>query len=453
MNMIKQLFYIGHFLLFFLLNTSTYAKEPPNIILLFVDDWGWMDVGYRNNKYVTPNINQLKEESMEFTRTYVSTPTCSPSRASILTGKEAVRMQMVRHIVHSNPDGSNDDKFSFWKKDPVQRPSINYLPLEEVTYAEALKEYGYYNAFFGKWHLGHTPYHPIHQGFDEQNGTTNWGHPKSYYPPYFKSGFGEMKEGEFLTDNLTNQTTSFIKDYDKEQPFMISLWYYGVHGPHVGKKEHLDLYKGLPKREQQYGAMVTAVDESVGQIREALKLKGLDENTIIILTSDQGGFFSQAPLSGGKIGGNTLGEGGARVPMLIHTPDPSNHKKEIDTPVSTIDIFPTLMEIASQKKYKNTGIQGVSLWSTINGKKKIKDRNLYFMRSYEDQYASVIQNDWKLVKYHSGKKTLFNIALDQSEKNDLYTVETKVAKELEDALLDWENEVYSTWEKVDPPIN
>ena len=140
----------------------------PNIVLLFVDDLGWADLGYRNSEFYTPNIDRLKEEGMDFQRAYIATPTCSPSRASILTGKEPIRMEMPRHIGHEDKFGRNTQKYSYWKTDPVQRNSINWLPLEEVTYAERLKDYGYYNMFIGKWHLGHEPFHPVQQGFDEQ---------------------------------------------------------------------------------------------------------------------------------------------------------------------------------------------------------------------------------------------------------------------------------------------
>lgn len=293
------------------------ADSPPNIVLLFVDDYGWADLGFRNPEFYTPNIDQLKEEGMEFSRAYVATPTCSPSRASLLTGKEPIRMEMPRHITYEDRYGRNTQKYNYWKTDPVQRNSINWLPLEEITYAERLKEYGYYNMFIGKWHLGHEPYYPVKQGFDEQYGTSNFGHPKQYYPPYFDdpNPLSETKD-EYLTDVLTNKAEDFIRNYDKDQPFMLSMWYYNVHSPFNGRKDLIERYKdlGWDDRYANYGAMVSAMDESVGRIREALKEKGIDKNTVVIFTSDQGGYFPNFPLRGGKIG-NTLGEGGARVPF------------------------------------------------------------------------------------------------------------------------------------------
>ncbi len=435
-------------LLLFSLANYMLAQQKPNIVLLFVDDYGWADVGYRNSIFQTPNIDQLKKESLDFNRAYIPTPTCSPSRASLLTGKEAVRMQMVRHIPNNPKFGFTKElrtnkPFSLWPKDPVQMKTRNWLPLEEVTYAERLKEYGYYNMFIGKWHLGHEPYHPIKQGFDNQYGTSNAGHPNSYYPPFFKhSDVLKNVQDEYLTDHLTDYAVDFISNYNKKNPFMLSFWYYNVHGPFVGHKKLVQKYlnQGLDKKFAQYAAMVEAMDNSVGKIREAINNKGIADNTIILFVSDQGGAFSNAPLSGGKKGGNTLGEGGARVPFIINYPGITKPNTVSNTPIQTIDVFPTLMEIASGKKECNKNIQGKSLMPILEGK-NLKSRNLFFFRSYEDQYAAVINGDWKLIKYHSGLYKLFNITTDEGEQNDLINTKQKKAKQLKKALQKWEDKV------------
>ena len=415
----------------FVLNIK--AQDKPNIILLFVDDLGWADLGYRNPEFHTPNIDKLKNDGMDFSRAYVSTATCSPSRSSILTGKEPVRFQMVRHITHANKNGENNQKFNLWKTDPVQMPSINWLPLEEITYAERLKEFGYYNMFIGKWHCGHEPYHPIHQGFDEQVGTGNHGHPDNYYAPFFKHGnpMPEVKEGKYLTDELTLRATKFIEEYDKDQPFMLSMWYYNVHSPQIGRKDWVEYYKkqGRDKRYAEYGAMVTVMDESVGHIRKTLKSKGIDKNTVIIFTSDQGGYFTNYPLRGGKIGGNTIGEGGSRVPFIVYYPGVTKRKSESNTPIQTIDVYPTLVEIASAKKCTDSQIQGKSLMPLLKGG-EIEDRNLFFFRSYEDQYTAIIQGDWKLIKYHQRNPQLYNVAEDMGEVSDLIFTKPSIAKKL-----------------------
>ncbi|MFH6767193.1 sulfatase [Gaetbulibacter aquiaggeris] len=415
------------------------GQSSPNIVLLFVDDWGWSDVGFRNDKFYTPNIDQLKIDGMEFTRAYIPTPTCSPSRASLLTGKEAIRLEMPRHIEPENRDGTSDKKYNYWKNDPANMPSINWLPLEEVTYAEVLKEQGYFNMFIGKWHLGHEPYYPIYQGFDEMYGTGNWGHPKSYYPDFFKDNLLEDYTDEYLTDVLTDKAVNFIAGYDREEPFMMSLWYYNVHSPHVGRKDLVEKYlkKGYNEKEAIYAAMVTSMDESVGRVREALKGKGIDKNTVVFVISDQGGFFSNAPLSGGKIGGNTLGEGGSRVPFLVYYPGVTTPGSVSDTPIQTIDVFPTLAEIASNKTYKYQEIQGISLLPEMKGE-KLRSRDLYFYRSYEDQYAAIMSGNWKLIKYRSGKYELFNVVQDVSENNNLIGKDLSIEKKLKRKLKKWE---------------
>ncbi|MCL7754609.1 sulfatase [Polaribacter sp. Z022] len=422
-------------------NTNKSYKKP-NIVLLFVDDYGWSDIGYRNTTFKTPNLDQFKKESLDFTRAYIPTPTCSPSRVSLLTGKESARIGFSRHI--PGEELFINEAYNIWPKDPVQRPSRNYLPLEEVTYAEELKKYGYYNYFIGKWHVGHVGKYPIDQGFDAEFGVTDHGHPKSYYYPFFKSGdprnfMKSYKKGDYLTDVLTDGAVNFIENYDKAEPFMLSFWYYSVHGPSVGRKDLLKKYQdaGLKGKYAHHAAMVEAMDESVGRVRKAIKDKGIEDNTVIIVLSDQGGAYTNAPLSGGKKGGNTLGEGGARVPLLISYPGVTKSNSETDIPVQSIDIYPTLMELATGTKYKNDKIQGVSLLPILKGD-KIAKRNLYFLRSYEDQYAAVISDNWKLIKYHSGKYQLFNIKNDISEQTNLIGTGLEIETKLKEDIKNWE---------------
>ncbi|MGY5353234.1 sulfatase [Wenyingzhuangia sp. IMCC45533] len=427
----------------FIISIKVFSQEKPNIVMLFIDDYGWSDIGYRNNSFKTPNLDQLKRESLDFQRAYIPTPTCSPSRLSLLTGKEAVRLQMVRHIA-LDPKRPHA-KYGMLERDPAQMPSLNYLPLAETTYAEKLKEHGYYNHFIGKWHLGHTGRYPVDQGFDSEFGVTDAGHPRNYYYPFFKpnedpKGFMKnYKEGDYLTDVLTNGAVDFIKDYDKKNPFMLTFWYYSVHGPSVGRKDLLAKYqaRGIQGKYAHHHAMVEAMDESVGKVRKALEDKGIADNTVIILLSDQGGAYTNAPLRGGKKGGDTLAEGGARVPFMILYPGVTKPNTESFVPVQSIDVFPTLLEIASGKNCKSKERQGVSLMPILRGG-NIKERSLYGFRSYEDQYTSIIRGDWKIIKYHSGKYELYNVDQDPSEKNNLIGTGLKIEKELKLDLAKWE---------------
>lgn len=431
---------------------SGFSQQQPNIVMLFVDDWGWADLGYRNPKFHTPNIDQLKKDGMEFTRAYISTATSSPSRASLLTGKEAVRMQFVRHIYENDEKGlvstaGENADFQYFANDPANLPSRTHLPLEEVTYAERLKEMGYYNMFVGKWHLGEEPYFPTKQGFDAMVGTCEHGHPNSYYPPFFKTHnpYPDATKDQYLTDLNSANAEQFIQNYSKPQPFSLTLWYYGVHGPQVGRKDYVEQYKkeGMTGKDAEYAAMVSTVDESIGRIRKELKAKGIEKNTVIMLFSDQGGAFSNAPLRGGKIGGFTICEGGSRVPLIILYPGITKAGSVSETPVQNIDIYPTMLEIASGKKCKDKGINGVSLLPILKGG-DIKNRSLFFFRSYEDQYCAVMNGDWKLIKYHSGLFEYYNLKTDVGETTNLVDIEVKRANKMKKQLAKWEKEVVNT---------
>lgn len=421
------------------------TTERPNIVMLFVDDMGWADVGYENLKFDTPNINKLQKDGIYYSRAYVSTATSSPSRSSLITGKEALRCGFVRHIYHNNAvESRNNGEFEYWANDPGQMLSRAYLQPEEITYAERLKENGYYTYFAGKWHLGEDEYGPATQGFDEVFASNSAGHPDSYLAPFFKKDnpFPNAKKGEdHLTDMITDGVVEFVEGYDKNEPFLLNMWYYNVHSPHIGRPDLVAKYlkRGLHKDDAIYAAQVEAVDESVGRIRKAIADKGLSDNTIFIFTSDQGGYYQNAHLRGGKTGGETLCEGGTRVPMIIYAPGAKANGTKYTSPVQTLDIFPTMVEAATGKPCKDKQIQGVSLVSTFDGK-VLKDRDLFTHRSYEDQNCALTNGDWKLIKYRSGKLQLFNIKSDEGETTDLINVYPKLAQDMLKRLTKWQEE-------------
>ncbi len=420
------------------------AQEQPNVVVLFVDDLGWADLGYQNPKFDSPNIDKLKDDGVYFSRNYISTATSSPSRASLLTGKDALRCGFVRHIYDVEDPSAPREEFQTFANDPGKMKSRAWLPLEEVTYAERLREEGYYNMFVGKWHLGHEPYYPIYQGFDDMYGTCEHGHPRSYYAPFFngETPFPNAEKGEdYLTELLTDGAEEFIKNYDSDKPFLLNMWYYAVHGPIMGRRDLVAKYKsrGMSQVDATYAAMVEVVDESIGRIRTAIEEKGLTENTIFIFTSDQGGAYSNYPLSGGKMGGNTLGEGGSRVPLIVYVPGAKANGSSFDEPVQTLDIYPTLVELASGKRCKDRQIQGVSLLPALEGK-KIKDRDLFLHRSYEDQNSAIIDGEWKLIKYRSGLLKLFNVVDDISETTNLVNVYPERTASMLARLNEWQEE-------------
>tara|TARA_B110000305_G_scaffold164206_1_gene181592 strand:+ start:4343 stop:6088 length:1746 start_codon:yes stop_codon:yes gene_type:complete len=424
-------------------------QEQPNIVLFFVDDMGWSDLGYRNPIFESPNIDALAEESVDYLQAYIATPTCSPSRATLLTGQHPARLRMVRHIPKDEANGFDkyartEKEFNLLKTDPAQFPSRNWVPLENVTYAEALSDLGYYNLFAGKWHLGHEPYHPIEQGFDRQIGTSNAGHPSSYYPEYFKNSDVLQDETErYLTDFLTDETVGFIEDYDRDQPFMISMWYYNVHGPHQGREDYVKHFeaKGMTGLYANYAAMVKSVDDSVGRVRAALSGKGIERETIIIFLSDQGGYFENPPFHGGKRS-DTLYEGGARVPFMINWPGVTASHVKQESIVQSTDLFPTLVEIAGGDASDYDNLDGISLVPTLRGQKTwTRPEAIFGYRAYEDLYASVREGDWKLLAYRSGTTKLYNIKDDIGERNDVTwdDRETRLKHSLlVDALVDFE---------------
>ncbi|SMP43023.1 Arylsulfatase A [Neorhodopirellula lusitana] len=428
------------------------AAEKPNIVLLFVDDLGWNSLGYRNPElFETPNIDQLASDGIDFQQCYVASPTCSPSRSTLLTGKHPARLKMVRHIT-DKPKGVKfiyDDQgratHHLLINDPAQFPSKNWVDLEQVTYAEALKSHGYYNLFLGKWHLGPKEFHPIHQGFDRQIGTTDHGSPSNYYPDYFKDEDVLQEETEaYLTDKLTDETVEFIDGYSKDQPFMISLWYYNVHTPNIGRKDLVPRFEGregLEGKRAQYAAQVGAVDESVGRVRAALKAKGIDQNTIIIFTSDQGSLYEWEPYRGGKRV-DTLCEGGARVPFVVSWPGVTKSGTTNDSIIQTTDVFPTLVELVGGNPADDEDLDGVSLLSTIRENSELqRDKPIYGYRAYEDLYVSVREGDWKLLGYRSGKTSLYNVVEDRSEKHDVAAEHPEIVSQLVKKLKAWEQKM------------
>lgn len=427
---------------------SEKTPEQPNMVLLFVDDLGWADLGHRQpDIFETPHISKLAEDGLDFKQAYIASPCCSPSRATLVTGQHPARLKMVRHtadkpkVAVQIQDEKGRDSHHLWLKDPAQFPSANWLDLERTTYAEALKELGYYNLFLGKWHIGHDEHHPKHQGFDKQIGTTNQGHPSSYYPDYFKTSDEFQDEQElYLTDKLTFEAVNFIQKYDGEQPFMLSLWYYNVHKPTSGRRDLVEHFKskGLDDLMANYAAQVKSVDESVGKIRSALAAAGIEKNTIVILLSDQGGYYGNPPFRGSKTS-DTLYEGGARVPFIIYWPDVTVPASANNSIVQSTDLFPTLVEIAGGQPDQYENLDGVSLFTTIK-ENSVLDRQepIYGYRAYEDLYVSVREGDWKLLAYRSGLTKLYNIASDPGETRNLAKVNPEIAQELTEKLKSWE---------------
>jgi arylsulfatase A-like enzyme len=410
-------------------------NERLNFLIFFVDDLGYFDIGIRNSKFHTPKIDRLASESLEFAYAYVPSPTCSPSRVGLYTGRHPARLEFFRHVP-GNPDG----EYHLYKRDPANLPSRNFLPLEVKTYAEAIKEQGYNTVFAGKWHLGEGDHGPQNQGFDR---VLSVGKDGGSISKYLTVSRDDESEEVYTTDLLTDSVVNFLSDYNSKDPFLLQLSYWNVHTPTVGRKDLVKFYeeRGLEGVEAEYAAQVTSVDESVGRVLNTLEQKGLMDNTIIIFASDQGSYFPNTPLRGTKAVGTALYEGAARIPFFIQWPGVTKPGATIREHVSTLDLFPTIMEIAGGDPAGYKELDGLSLTSLIREGKPLQREYLFFYRAYDAQYAAVLANDGsKLVAYRGNHFELYNIYADISEENDLSNDDPAKLEALITVLKNWELE-------------
>ena len=351
------------------------AAEPqrPNIILILIDDMGAHDLGcYGSKFYRTPNIDRLAERGMKFTDAYTACSVCSPTRASILTGRYPPRYNLTDFL----PGRSDrpDQK--------LLRPVINqHLPLEETTLAEALKSAGYTTGHLGKWHLGGEGFGPKQRGFDVSIGGDQSGSPASWFAPFanskgkFMPGLEQAPKEEYLTDRLTAEAEKFIEQ-NRARPFFLYLAHYTVHIPLKAKAQMIAHYHSNGKPGEQnntvYAAMIESLDDGVGRLIQKLKSLGLSERTVLIFTSDNGGLSVfegpdtpatiNTPLREGK---GYLYEGGIRVPLIVTWPGVTHAGRVCSVPVCSIDYYPTIAEMCG---LKNTpAVDGVSLVPVLKG--------------------------------------------------------------------------------------
>jgi len=423
------------------------TSELPNIILIVADDLGWKDLGFMGSDYYeTPNLDQLAREGMVFNHAYASAANCAPSRACLMSG-----MYSTSHGVYTV--GSSERGNSKTRR---IIPAVNTDSLHDhfVTLAEALKKSGYTTANIGKWHLGKDP---GSQGMDLNVGGNIWGHPKSYFAPYIRPNL-EAPEGEYLTDRLTAEAQQFISK-NSDHPFFLYLPYYAVHSPHQAKAEFEQKYKikggSGCQSNAVYAGMVDNMDRCIGMVLDEIQKQGLQENTLIIFTSDNGGIrrvSCQDPLRAGK---GSYYEGGIRVPLVISWPGKIRPGTVSDVPVINIDFYPTLMEIIGNKT-ENQDLDGVSLWSLITGKVNMLKRPIYFhfpiyLEAYRAGFdggrdplfrtrpGSVIrEGDWKLHYYYEdGGVELYNLSWDPGEHNNISLINTMKSDELLTKLKEW----------------
>lgn len=447
----------------------TIAAQPrkkPNFVFILMDDLGQRDIScYGSTFYETPNIDRLAAEGMRFTDAYASCPVCSPTRASILSGKYPARLKLTEWI-----GGNRHGKLR-------SADYIKQLPLEELTLAEALREAGYATGFVGKWHLGKEDYYPDRNGFDINIAGNDHGSPPSYFWPYenakgdYKLDLAGGKEGEYLTDRLTDEAIKWMESR-KERPFLLYLSHYAVHNPQQAKPELVEKYKkkleSTPPAQQRfardlgrdvrqvqdspvYAAMVQSMDESVGRIMDKLRQLELHESTVVIFTSDNGGLStaegtptSNAPLRAGK---GWCYEGGIREPLIIKWPGVTKPGSTCDVPVTSTDFYPTMLEMAGLPLRPRQHLDGISLAPVLRGVGKLDRQAIYWhYPHYSNQggppSAAVRSGDWKLIEFfEDGHVELYNLREDIAEKNDLANRHPQKAKELTDMLHRWLKDV------------
>jgi len=445
------------------LSDSIFAQSKPkhpNILFILADDLGWMDSSlYGSQYYETPNLKRLAQRGMMFTNAYAANPLCSPTRASILTGKFPARLKITAAAGHLKPLPNQPLLKDFgpaWQKIVWPR-SKRFLPLEEYTLAEALKEVGYQTAFIGKWHLGHEPWWPKKQGFDINIAGGHYPGPPSYFSPYKIKTLSDGPKGEYLTDRLTDEAVKYLKQ-DRRAPFFLCFWHYAVHAPFQAKEAITKKYrtKQDPRGKQKcpvMASMIQSLDESIGRILDTLDERKLADDTMIIFTSDNGGnMYSDVkgqtptnnyPLRGGKA---TIYEGGTREPTVIVWPGVVKPDSRCDEVITSIDYYPTILEMLNLKSKPNQNFDGISFFPLLKGASKLNREAIYchfpHMTPATGNWPCVYvrRGNWKLIRFfHAAdadnhRYELYNLAEDISETNNLAAKMPEMVKQLDSLI-------------------
>jgi len=443
------------------------TKKKLNFVFILIDDMGWVDAAcYGSTFYETPNIDRLAAEGMRFTDAYAACPVCSPTRASILTGKYPARVNITDWIPGRQFKGARNDEKLIGPRFNLQ------MALKDTTIAEAFKQAGYNTAFIGKWHLGDEMYYPQYQGFDINIAGTSYGWPAGgYFSPYKNPMIEDGPKGEYLTDRLTDDALEFI-EAKKDEPFLLYLSHYAVHTPLQSKKQLTEKYETkaaqLPKIEPRfvpegkkqnrqvqdhavYAGMIQSTDESVGRIMDKLIELGLADNTVIIFMSDNGGLStaegsptSNLPLRAGK---GWLYEGGIREPMIIKWPGVTKSGSICSEAVTSTDFYPTMLEMASLPLLPNQHLDGLSLVPLLTNTGTLnRDAVYWHYPHYSNQGgtpgSAIRAGDYKLIEFYEDNHVeLYNLKDDIGEKNNLADKMPQKAQDLRKMLHNWKKQV------------
>jgi arylsulfatase A-like enzyme len=417
------------------------AAQNPNVIIILADDLGYADVGFNGCKDIpTPNIDRIAKAGVVFSSGHVTFAVCSPSRAGLLTGRYQYRFGYERNPLY------------------VPADSTMGLPLTEETMADVLGRSGYHSMLVGKWHLGaHPSLHPLKRGFNEFFGFLGGGH--QYFPekwtlqnPEEANGEGEsyltklnrnntpVEETAYLTDALSREAVAFL-ERNKTKPFFLYLAYNAPHGPLQATEKYLHRFENIknPKR-RTYAAMVSAVDDGVGNLLDKLKETGVIDNTIIVFLSDNGGPLSDngssnTPLRGQKGG---LFEGGIRVPFAMQWTEKIPANSTYDKPIIALDIFSTVLaNIKNGAKPKNP-LDGTDLLPYLTQKNKNAPHDFLFWRHYDKNNYAIINKDEKKMVLLKDSTFLYDLKKEIKETTHITGTEKALAADINKARITWE---------------
>lgn len=411
---------------------SNQAGEKPNFVLIVADDLGFADLSMNGSRQIkTPNIDRLAFEGVNFREGYVSSPVCSPSRAGLLTGRNQVEFGHDNNLAENQP--GFDQEFLG-------------LPLSEKTAADHLKVQGYVSGLIGKWHLGDEPqFHPLKRGFDEFWGYTGGGHDyftsepdgKGYKTP-IQCNYKTPDPITYITDDVGHECVEFIQRH-KDEPFFLFASFNAPHTPMQALKSDLDLFTHIKDTKRRtYAAMVHRLDINIGKIVMALETNKLRKNTLVVFISDNGGPVDSnasinAPYNGQK---GILLEGGIHVPYIMSFPSRLPSKKEYLLPVTSLDIAPTFIELASGTSVGNGNFDGVNIIPYVNGTIKSpphKELKWRFTIS-----AAIRSGDWKLIRLPDRLPILYHLSSDISELNNVALDSIKITERLLKRIGNWD---------------
>lgn len=470
-----------------LVQLGSSAMRKPNVVLFFVDDLGWTDLGcYGSDFYETPHIDRLAAEGVKFTQAYAACTVCSPSRAALLTGQYPARLHLT-DFIPGHPVSNTPLNIPDWTQQ---------LDLEHTTLAEMLSGSGYQTAHFGKWHLtprdrndnpnsdGDYPqFYPDKQGFDFNFGGCERGAPASYFWPYGRGQTLEERkanntyrtlpqsnvnnEETYLTDHLAREAEKLIQSFG-DDPFFIYLSFYNVHTPIQGRPDLVEKYRGkldsnseVHHRNVGYAAMVESVDQAVGRVMAQIKKQGLWDNTLVLFSSDNGGYYpvstTNTPLRQGK---GSIYDGGVRIPTIVSWPGEISKGTVSDEPIITVDFLPTILE-ATDCEVEDTivdRLDGKSLMPLLKDPANAKlDREAIFWHYPHYHmygavpYSAIRKGDWKLIERHDGAPLeLYHLSTDIHEDRNLARVQIDRTQEMHRLLENWRRSVDAQMPSANP---